>query len=163
MSAFGAALYAVKAIRLQTLDLVSEDEWLKKECLTKIEFLKRYRILTLWRAIDSTNEPHAFKTRQLKKSERWLYASVILLLVTLVEMAGCQIVGKLFERWHALIAQRDQFGIQGWHNLLSSAGFDRGYLNLYSLSRGHFVGLAGLIMRGLVFFSHAHIIFRFPR
>jgi hypothetical protein len=156
--AFQAARCAVQAIRLHDLDLVSEDEWLTTECFSKIEFLKRYRILCMWRTIDSTNGPHAYKTIQVRRSERWLSRSVAVLLIMLVEMAVSQMVGKLFGGWQALLAQRNSFGFQGWHNLLSSAGF-------YNHSLGFGLCIHGLgsftelVLRSAIFVCHRAILY----
>ena len=55
-AAFSAVIcthFAVRALSLKEFEYVSQDEWLNAECLSDIDTLKRYRILTLWGTIDS--------------------------------------------------------------------------------------------------------------
>jgi hypothetical protein len=154
-AAFRASIFSVTAIRLQDVDLIGEAEWLQPECLSKIHFLKRFRVLTMWRTIDSVNAAHAYKTVQLRKSEGWLKWSVGLLLVTFFEMLFSHVFGKFFKAWKVLLAQGYSLGLQLGHNLVGGSGLHGLALSLYSLSPNRFAGLA---LRFLVWVRHISIL-----
>lgn len=110
---------AVRALSLSDYECVSEDEWLKEECLNgRIETLQRYRILTLWGTIDSHVKTQAEKARYLLRSQMWLKASVVYLVVFLVHIAYVRSLSNIL--WH--VVQDHPLGVSGWQGFLSSAG-----------------------------------------
>lgn len=75
----------VRALRLRKYALTSEDDWLQPDCLVNtIDFLKRFRVTTIWATLNSQNQAHAEKGRDLQKAEVWLRASVACLVILLL-------------------------------------------------------------------------------
>jgi len=87
------ACFSIRALTLRKLEVVSENEWLKAECLYEsVAFLKKYRILTLWGAVDSYIETQGLKAKELRRGQEWLTASVgylVLLLFQLTFFGTC--------------------------------------------------------------------------
>jgi hypothetical protein len=84
--------FAVRVLKLQSFDTISEDEWLKAECFANIERLKKYRVLTLWGVIDSHIDAQARKAKLLLRAEVWLTGSVAFLVLFLGLLATRVIV-----------------------------------------------------------------------
>jgi len=48
LALFFAAFFAVTSMTLKKTQWFSPNEWMKEECLTSCERLRRYHILTIW-------------------------------------------------------------------------------------------------------------------
>jgi hypothetical protein len=117
LSGLLCTVMAIRALSPSEYECVSEDEWLKEECMTMgIENLKRYRILTLWRTIDSHGAVQAQKANHLLCSQMWLKASGAYLAVFLVHIAYVRSFSGTL--WH--IVQDHSLGVSGWQGFLSS-------------------------------------------
>lgn len=79
--------FALRALWLREYEWISEDEWMNKGCLSKIDTLKRYRILTIWGAIHAHSRVQSEKARELQRAQVWLMASVIYLVYLLLHIA----------------------------------------------------------------------------
>lgn len=100
ISGFGAAIFAVRVMALRDFDWLGEEEWLEKDCLSEVEKLKRYRVLTMWGAMDSHKNASVDKVAILKKSQQWLSASVFFVLLTLLQVGWVQGLRQIF--WMAI-------------------------------------------------------------
>jgi hypothetical protein len=120
---------AVGAMSLKKFECISEDEWLKRECLGKITTLKRYRILTMWGTIESHGNVQREKAAKVRKAEVWLTGSVIYLVYLLLHIAFVRSLSDHF--WIAVgqCAIHNPLGIPGWQRLLSSPGVLGGLLS----------------------------------
>jgi hypothetical protein len=79
---------------LKEYQCISEDEWLKQECLSgNVAFLKGFRILTLWGTIDSNTKAQANKVYQLWRAQMWLKVSVAYLFIALLHIAFLRSTG----------------------------------------------------------------------
>jgi hypothetical protein len=112
-SAVICTYFSIQALLLKQFDYISQDEWLNAECLSDIDKLKRYRILTLWGTIDSHDKIHSTKATALQHAEVWLAGSVIFLVYLLLHIA-CVRIGL----WQSMV--KDFAGIPGWQVLTSS-------------------------------------------
>jgi len=95
ISAFSASAFAAMAMALRDFDWISQNEWLKKECLsvkheTALTRLKGYRVMTIWGAMDSHKDADAAKVDRLKQSQRWLAISVFFVLLILLHIGLVQ-------------------------------------------------------------------------
>jgi len=94
--AFSAAVFAVNAMALRDFEWLGEKEWLEDKCLGHVDKLKKYRVLTIWGAMDSHKDAHLSKVDLLKKSQRWLSRSVFLVLLLLLHIGWVQSLGLMF-------------------------------------------------------------------
>jgi hypothetical protein len=87
-------VFSVRAMSLKEYQCISEDEWLKQECLSgNVAFLKGFRILTLWGTIDSNTKAQANKVYQLWRAQMWLKVSVAYLFIALLHIAFLRSTG----------------------------------------------------------------------
>jgi hypothetical protein len=86
--AFIATIYAVRSLRLQQFDWFSQEEWLEASCLTDLERMRKYRILTMWTVLESHRQVHDSKSALLAKAQWALVGASILLVFALVDAAG---------------------------------------------------------------------------
>jgi hypothetical protein len=113
--------FSIRVLSLREFEWTSEDEWLKTECLTKINTLKRYRILTMWGVIHSHGKNHEEKARDIQRAQIWLTGSVIFLLYLLVQVTLLVNLGdKGWISWWKAI--KSPLSISRWQNLLSCPG-----------------------------------------
>jgi hypothetical protein len=77
---------SISAMSLKEYETISQDEWLKTECFSRIEKLKRYRILTLWGMIASHGRVQRAKVAKIRRAEIWLTASVSCLVYLLLQV-----------------------------------------------------------------------------
>ena len=112
--------FSIQAISLKEFYCISEDEWLKTECLSKLHTLKRYRILTMWGTIKSHDKAQEEKVGKLKRAQLWLMGSVIYLVYLLLHIALVRSLSDSF--WVAIgqCAICNPFRITGWQNFLNS-------------------------------------------
>jgi len=88
LCALACTCLCVRALSLRQYEVTSQDEWLDKDCLAKsIQFLKRYRILTMWGLLDSYTVAQEQKAAKLQRAETWLAASVGYLVFLLFQLA----------------------------------------------------------------------------
>ena|SRR5207245_847998 len=73
---------AVWSMTLQKIEWFTQDEWLKRDCLSSSERLRRYHVLTMWGVIKSH---HAAYRRKIGKI---YYAQVVLVLAGLFLLAA---------------------------------------------------------------------------
>ncbi len=96
----------VSALRLDAHSLISQEEWLEPECLSKgdMAFLQKYRVLTMWGAIDSYTEAQARKAKKLMQAESWLAVSTAFLVFLLLELAwvGTGMNVQWLTFWHGI-------------------------------------------------------------
>jgi hypothetical protein len=141
--------FSVRAMSLKAFECISEDEWLKRECLSKIEMLKRYRILTIWGTIASHSRVQEDKAKQLQRAQVWLIGAVVYLVYLLLHIAFVRSFLDSFECnfWVALrqCVIHNPPGIACWQNLLCSP---------CALS-----GLVGALILGLTMI----LVFRYSR
>lgn len=78
---------AVKALLLQKIETVSQDEWLNATCLSDFDLLRRFRIVTLWGAIDSRTRAENSKATRIREAEVWLTSAVTFLVLLLFQVA----------------------------------------------------------------------------
>jgi hypothetical protein len=116
--------FSVRVISPKKVECISEDEWLKSECFSQIDTLKRYRILTLWETIDSHDVAQREKATTLRRAQVWLTGSIVFLVYLLLHVAFLRTFSNKF--WLALGqfggGIRNYSGIQGWQSLFSSPG-----------------------------------------
>lgn len=93
--AFASAIFAVKAMALRDFQWLGEKEWLEENCLSQVEKLKRYRVLTMWGAMDSHKDAHLSKVVFLKKSQQWLSGSVFFVLSLLFHIVCLRLLGQI--------------------------------------------------------------------
>lgn len=118
--------FSVRAMSLTEFECISEDEWLKRECLSKIEMLKRYRVLTIWGTIASHGKVQKDKAANLQRAQVWLTGAVIYLVYLLLHIAFVRSFLNSFESnfWVALrqCVIHNPLGIACWQNFLCSPG-----------------------------------------
>jgi len=93
---FSAAIFAVKAMALQDFQWLGEREWLEENCLSGVDKLKKYRVLTIWGAMDSHKDAHRSKVELLQKSQNWLSGSVSFVLLLLLHIGWVQGLRLMF-------------------------------------------------------------------
>ena len=91
-----AAVFAVKAMALRDFEWLGEKEWLEETCLSRVDKLKKYRILTIWGAMDSHKDAHLSKVWLLKRSQFWLSMSVFFVLIVLLHIGWFQGFSLMF-------------------------------------------------------------------
>jgi len=79
--------FSLRVLALREYEWISEDEWLKTECLSRLDTLKQYRILTMWGVIHDHGRIQSEKARELQRAQVWLTGSVIYLLYLLFHVA----------------------------------------------------------------------------
>ncbi len=106
LSAFVAAVLAVKVMALREFEWLSDNEWLEPGCLSDIDNLKRYRSLTIWGTMDSYKTAYLSKVRLLQRAQLFLSVAVLLLLLVLLQVAWLRlfhqasgITGAIRHRW----------------------------------------------------------------
>jgi hypothetical protein len=118
--------FSVRAMSLKEFECISEDEWLKPECLSKIEMLKKYRILTIWGTISSHGRVQDDKAKNLQRAQVWLTGAVIYLVYLLLHVAFFRSFDDVLKAnsWIALrqFVINNPLGIASWQNLLCSPG-----------------------------------------
>lgn len=127
---------SVRVLTLQEFKYISEDDWLKEECLSNIYMLKRYRILTMWGTIDSHDKLQREKAVKLQRAQVWLTGAVIFLLYLLFHIALVQSLTNPAHKsfWIALgHLIMGHFGIGGWQFFLSSSSVGGGLVCAFIL------------------------------
>jgi hypothetical protein len=123
-------VFSVQAISLKRYECISEDEWLKSECFSRIYTLKRYRILTLWGTIHYHAKAQKEKAARLQSAQVWLTGSVVYLVYLLLHVAFVLNLSKDF--WIAVgkfsSGIGDPLGIPGWQGFTSSPSSFGGWL-----------------------------------
>src|SRR5260370_27001774 len=61
LSLFLSAIFAVSSISPRKTEWHSTNEWMKEECLTTGERMRRYNLLTMWGSYDSLNRAYEDK------------------------------------------------------------------------------------------------------
>lgn len=87
LTAFLSTFFSVRALALREMEWLGDREWLEGSCLAAVDKLKRYRILTIWGAMNSRKTAHAYKVRKLSYAQALLLIAVFLLLVMLFQIA----------------------------------------------------------------------------
>jgi hypothetical protein len=108
--------FAVRVLTLREYEWTSEDEWLKLECLSNIETLKRYRILTMWGTIHSHGKAQSKKARELQRAEVWLTGSVVYLLFLLFHAVFLSFEANFWiPLWQRCVV-KSPLGIPSWEH-----------------------------------------------
>ena len=109
-------VFSLRVLMLREYEWTSEDEWLRPECLTEINILKRYRILTMWGIVHSHGRVQSEKARELQRAEVWLEGAVIFLLYLLLQIAIILSPDNGFwvPLWQRVI--QGHLGISVWQN-----------------------------------------------
>lgn len=94
LAAFVAAIYAVRGIRLRDYEWFSPNEWMKPECLSGRERLRKYRLLTMWNVLKSHYAASELKARKIKRAQVWLLIAAIILVLSLVDIATFGLSGR---------------------------------------------------------------------
>lgn len=113
---FVCTWYSVRAITLKQFENISQDEWLNIECLSDLQQLKRYRILTLWGSIDSHDKVQKGKAKKMKRAQVWLAGAVIFLVYLLFQVAFLR--GLIAFRQSAI---QGHFWVSGWQGLFKTS------------------------------------------
>jgi hypothetical protein len=113
---------SISALSLKEYECISQDEWLKEECFSRVEKLKRYRILTLWGMITSHGNVQRGKATKTLRAEIWLTASVsclvyLLLQITVIRAFDGFKSSVWISLWKSVIHYT--LWIPGWQYLLS--------------------------------------------
>lgn len=105
--------FSIRVLTLRKYEWISEDEWLKIECLSNINTLKRYRILTMWGTIHSHGKAQSEKARELQCAEVWLTGSVIYLVFLLFHAVFLSFESNVWiPLWQRMI--ESHLGIPSW-------------------------------------------------
>lgn len=86
IGAFTAAFFAVRTMALKVFEWLGEKEWLEDKCFSQIDVMKRYRVLSIWGAMDSQKKVQLIKVDLLKTAQRWLSISVFSILLLLLDI-----------------------------------------------------------------------------
>jgi len=111
--------FSLQVLALREYEWISEDEWLKTECLTGINSLKQYRILTMWGTIHSHSKVQSKKARELQRAEVWLTGSVVYLVLLLFHVAFLSFKSNLWiSVWQPIVQRMIQrhLWIPSWQN-----------------------------------------------
>ena len=101
--------FSVRVLWLTKYEWISEDEWLKAECLSTVDSLKQYRILTIWGTIHSHDRIHSEKARrELQRAQIWLTGAVVYLFYLLFNIAFMRSFAGMIEG-HSWIPLGDNF------------------------------------------------------
>jgi hypothetical protein len=109
-------VFALRALWLRAYEWISEDEWMHKDCLSKIDTLKRYRIFTMWGVIHSHSCIQSKKARELERAQIWLVAAVVCLLYLLLHIAFVVNLDNDFwiPAWQRMV--QGHLGIPAWQS-----------------------------------------------
>jgi hypothetical protein len=140
---------SISALSLKEYECISQDEWLKEACFSRIEKLKRYRILTLWGMITSHGNVQRGKAVKTLRAEIWLTASVaclayLLLQITVIRAFDSFKSSGWVSFWESVIHYTSW--IPGWQYLLSRASIG----SLITLLPLGLIGLLALRRSGRV-------------
>jgi MFS family permease len=85
---FLAALFAVSSTTLKRTEWFSTNEWIKADCLSDAERLRRYHILTMWGARESLEKSYKKKLADVRKAELATLIAWILLAISFFQVAA---------------------------------------------------------------------------
>lgn len=107
--------FSLRVLALRRHEWISEDEWLKSECFSKLNTLKLYRILTMWGTIHSHGKVQSEKARELQRAQIWLAGSVVFLVYLLFHVAFLSLVANFWiPLWQHMI--QGYLGIPSWEH-----------------------------------------------
>lgn len=97
--------FSLRVLILRGHELISEDEWLKTECLSQINTLKQYRILTMWGVMQSHDKFQREKATELQRAQVWLAGSVAYLVYLLFQIAVVRTFhnGSWISLWQSMV------------------------------------------------------------
>ena len=82
-----AAWLAVRSAYPQPIQWHTENSWLESQCIQDHEKLRRYRVLTMWKILDSYFVAIRIKTHRMKMSLRVLHIAFGLLFISFFQIA----------------------------------------------------------------------------
>src|ERR1017187_1491880 len=109
--------FSLRVLALREYEWISEDDWLKTECLSNLNTLKQYRILTMWGVIHSHGKIRSQKARELRRAQIWLAGSVVYLVYLLLHVAFLRSFDNsywMIPLWHRVVP--GCFGVPGWEH-----------------------------------------------
>jgi hypothetical protein len=83
-----SAWLAVKSAHPQSIQWHTENSWLESQCIKNREKLRRYRVLTMWKILDSYFIAIRIKNRRMKWSLRVMYIAFFLLFICFFKITG---------------------------------------------------------------------------
>jgi hypothetical protein len=89
LSAFASECFAILAIQLGSFEWFSDNEWLREECLSDAETLRKYHILTMRGVIASHRSVGEEKTKNIERSQWFLGATALFLLTAVFFAVFC--------------------------------------------------------------------------
>jgi hypothetical protein len=81
---FLSAAFAVLSMFLRGTQWFSQNEWLKADCLSSADRLRRYHVLTMWGVVRSHHAAYRRKLLTIYATQFLLIAAVVVLLVALL-------------------------------------------------------------------------------
>ena len=99
--AFIATCFAIRALKLQTFEAITQSDWIKADCLDDREKLRRLHIINMWGVIDSHETVTERKARAIGRAQWALFfasAALVISLLDAVVVFGFSI-GIAFARW----------------------------------------------------------------
>lgn len=122
LAALICTTYCVKALRLVSQKVVSEEDWLKADALKDIGTLRLFRTFSLWGVLESRIDVQARKTHSIRRAQVWLAGAVGYLAFLLFQLAA----SRLYYSWIVGTVNVHQRGCwqdsARWISLLSSWG-----------------------------------------
>jgi hypothetical protein len=79
-----AAASAVASMSLRATEWFSQDEWLKTECLSSIDRIRRYHVFTMWGIVKSHHAAYRRKILMVYLTQFLLAGAGVILLVALL-------------------------------------------------------------------------------
>jgi hypothetical protein len=79
---------AISSMALQKTEWFSQEDWLRKECLTSADALKRYYILATWRIVDSHHAAYRRKIWRIYAAQLLLALAGVILFLALLNAAA---------------------------------------------------------------------------
>ncbi len=86
----------------------SDDDWLQRECLGDAEQMRRFRVLTMWKIVDSLDLAQEQKQQRLHRATITIQGAFILLLISFLQIA-CRVTALqslgvgVWEGWPATL------------------------------------------------------------
>jgi hypothetical protein len=107
--------FSLRVLALRQYEWISEDEWLKSECFSKLNTLKQYRVLTMWGTIHSHGRVQSEKASELQRAQIWLAGSVVYLVYLLFHVVFLSFETNFWiPFWQRMV--QGHLGIPSWEH-----------------------------------------------
>lgn len=111
--------FSIKVLSVRNIEIDSQDEWLKKECLSgPLVDLKKFRIRMTWRSLTSRLAANQEKSRALRKAETWLIGAALYSVCLLIHLLCLRALSYGLREW-LISAVPNDLAIQTWPRILS--------------------------------------------